>query len=70
MRGITTKVAGVALATVMMFGGMSVFAAENGDKVYSNDIRVVSPIITRHSQFTTTMDASPYHTMVFGERTQ
>ena len=41
MRGITTKVAGVALATVMMFGGMSVFAAENGDKVYSNDIRVV-----------------------------
>ena len=41
MRGITTKVAGVALATVMTFGGMSVFAAENGDKVYSNDIRVV-----------------------------
>ena len=40
MRGITTKIAGVALATVMAFGGMSVFAAETGDQVYSENIYV------------------------------
>ena len=42
MRGITTKIAGVALATVMAFGGMSVFAAETGDQVYSENLYVTA----------------------------
>jgi hypothetical protein len=37
---IATKVAGVALATVMAVGGMTVFAAENGDQVYSDSFSV------------------------------
>ena len=37
MRRITTKIAGVALATVMAFGGTAVFAADNGDQVYSRN---------------------------------
>lgn len=42
MRTITTKIAGVALATVMAVGGMSVFAAETGDQVYSENLYVTA----------------------------
>ena len=38
IRKITTKIAGLALATVMLFGGASVFAAENYDVVYTNTL--------------------------------
>ena len=42
MSKIATKIAGVALATVMAFGGMSVFAAETGDQVYSENLYVTA----------------------------
>ena len=37
---IATKIAGVALATVMMLGGMTVFAAEPGDQMYGDTLTV------------------------------
>ena len=42
MSKIATKIAGVALATVMAVGGMSVFAAETGDQVYSENLYVTA----------------------------
>ena len=42
MSKIATKIAGVALATVMMVGGMTVFAAEPGDQVSSNTFHITA----------------------------
>ena len=40
MNRITTKIAGVAIATVMMLGGMTVFAAQNENPGYSSTLTV------------------------------
>ena len=52
MSKIATKIAGVALATVMMVGGMTVFAAEPGDEVCNNTFRVTATRDSIFSYFT------------------